>query len=94
MSIRAGESWQGRNGRRYWVSYPLLPFGCLGVVLLPFALMFWAACWLLLAELWLCVEFYVLAISGVYVLIRWAFDPATRFRSRFAQAGWFWYLTA
>lgn len=79
MRIRQahGTSWRDprQPGTRHWQSTSV-SYGFPGWALLiwwplvPFALMFWAACWLLLAELWLCAEFYVLAVSGVYVLVR------------------------
>ena len=47
---------------------PLLPFGILGLTLFPFILGAWAAFGLLAAELWLCAEFWIAAVSGAVVL--------------------------
>jgi hypothetical protein len=89
MRIREtyGTSWRGSTpGTRHWrsetVSYR--PWG--GLFLLA-GLLLWI-------PLWLEIEVYVLAVSGLVVLTRWAFDPSARFRCRFARWGWFRYLTA
>jgi hypothetical protein len=75
VGIRVGESWTTRNGHRRWVSVSLgtylfgslgfcLGRGLRGLFLLPFAV----AWWCLLAELWVCAEVLLLAVSGGLVL--------------------------
>jgi hypothetical protein len=69
VSIRVGESWTARNGHRRWISMSLgtylLGFGCWSVLVLPFA----ALWWLVLAELWVCAEALLLAVTGGLVLL-------------------------
>ena len=43
---------------------------------------------------WLSIEFYVLGISGLIVLARWALQPVTRFSVQFRRAWAFWHLLA
>lgn len=47
----------------------------------------------MLAPLWPSIGFYMLGISGLIVLARWALDPVTRFSVRFRRAWAFWYLS-
>jgi hypothetical protein len=69
MSIRVGESWTARNGHRRWISMNLgtylLGFGCWSVLALPLA----ALWWLILAELWVCAEALLLAVTAVVATI-------------------------
>jgi len=69
MTIRAGESWQARNGHRRWVSLPLhdvLALGLLGaVVFVPL----WCLYWMIVAEVWLAAESLVLVVTAVLVLV-------------------------
>jgi hypothetical protein len=44
--------------------------------------------------IWLSIEFYVVAISGLVVLFTWRATPASRYRARWARWGWFWVITA
>ena len=68
MSVRVGESWQARNGRRRWVSMSLgdllFGLGAWAVLVLPLLLLWW----LLLAELWLAAETVLTTVTGVAVL--------------------------
>ncbi len=89
MRIREtyGTSWRGSQpGTRHWRSESV-SYGPVSGLLILIGLLFWF-------PLWLEIELYVLGISGVVLLSRWAFDPSARFRCRFARWGWFWYLTA
>ncbi len=69
MSIRVGESWQARNGHRYWVSMPLhdllIGWGAWAVLVLPFLLLWW----LVLAELWLAAECALILATAVLAVI-------------------------
>jgi hypothetical protein len=69
VSIRVGESWTARNGHRRWISMSLgtylLGFGCWSVLALPFACLWWVV----LAELWVCAEALLLAVTGGLVLL-------------------------
>lgn len=77
MSVRVcetyGTSWpdQRHPGTRHWrstsVSFGgawLLGFGFWGLFILPFAVLWW----MLLAELWLCAEFLLLAVTGLLAI--------------------------
>jgi hypothetical protein len=67
VSIRVGESWRGRNGRRYWVSMPLhdlVALGILGFWLWPFVLTWLLVKW----SLWLAVELVLLPATAACVL--------------------------
>lgn len=80
MSIRVGESWTTRNGRRRRVSMGLgtylTVFGVRSAFALPFLLLWW----LILAEVWVLAEIALLAVSGGLALT----DLARR-RVRFAD---------
>ena len=88
MRIREtrGTSWRGSQpGTRHWRSESVT-YGFWGGLFILLGLLFWI-------PLWLEIEIYAMAVSGVVVLIRWAFDPSARFRCRITQWGWFRYLT-
>lgn len=78
MSIRVretyGTSWRGTQpGTRHWrstsVSYGLgtglLGFGVWSLFILPFILLWW----LLLAEVWVCAEMLLLAVTVIIAVI-------------------------
>jgi hypothetical protein len=68
MSVRVGESWTAPNGHRRQVSMGLgtylTVFGVRSAFTLPFLLLWW----LILAEVWVCAEIALLAVSGVLAL--------------------------
>lgn len=75
MSVRVGESWTARNGRRRYVSMGLgtwaagslafcLGRGIWGLFLLPFLLYWWA----LLAAAWLSAEFLLFTVTGALTI--------------------------
>jgi hypothetical protein len=64
VSIRVGESWTARDGRRRWIS-----MGIGGGVWTLFALPFVLCWWLLLAELWVCAEALLLAVTGIVAVV-------------------------
>lgn len=69
MSIRVGESWTARNGHRRWVSMGpgtyLAVFGVRSAFALPFLLLWW----LILAEMWVCAEALLLAVTGIIAVV-------------------------
>jgi len=83
-----------------------MPFGILDLTLFPFILGAWAAFWLLAAELWLCAEFWIAAVSGAVVLCQlaerqgrprmsrsgaWGDCPCLPYRRPIRGSGCVWY---
>ena len=96
MSIRYGTSWPGHQpGVRHLRSSSVgFGFGWLGLCLLMGAFLYLVLWSFMLAPLWPSTGFYVLGISGLIVLARWALQQVTRFSVQFRRAWAFWYLSA
>jgi hypothetical protein len=69
MSVRIGESWTTRNGHRRWITMGLGTYLLGGGLWALFALPFVLCWWLLLAELWVCAEVLLLAVTGIVAVV-------------------------
>lgn len=69
MTIRVGESWTARNGRRRWVSVPLHDLLAFGAVGFAIAAPFWLLWRLFLLEAWIAAETALFLATGILAAV-------------------------
>lgn len=92
MTIRVGESWRARNGRRRWVSMPLrdaLAFGAVGFALTA---PFWLLWRLFLLEAWIAAESVLFLVTGILALVAVARREARLSQVTTARLRWGLYM--